>query len=74
MSAAPSQSSSPSAGWERALSALEDDLRRRAVARNTAHAYRLDALQLARWATVAGIEPRELEVRGLRRYLAGLGE
>jgi integrase/recombinase XerC/integrase/recombinase XerD len=74
VSAAPSQSSSPSAGWEQALNALEDDLRRRAMARNTAHAYRLDALQLARWATVAGIEPRELEVRGLRRYLAGLSE
>ncbi len=63
-----------SAAWQRVLSALEDDLRRRAVANNTAHAYRLDGLQLARWATAAGIEPGEVQVRSLRRYLASLSE
>jgi integrase/recombinase XerC/integrase/recombinase XerD len=64
----------PSPEWQRALGALDDDLRRRAVAANTVHAYRLDALQLARWATAAGLEPDAVQVRALRRYLAGLSE
>lgn len=63
-----------SSEWQRALDALEADLSRRAVALNTAHAYRLDSLQLARWATAAGIEPGHMQVRSLRRYLATLSE
>jgi integrase/recombinase XerC/integrase/recombinase XerD len=64
----------PSPEWQRVLGALDDDLRRRAVAANTAHAYRLDSLQLARWATSAGIAPDGIQVRSLRRYLAALSE
>jgi site-specific recombinase XerD len=64
----------PSPEWQRALRALDDDLRRRAVAGNTAQAYRLDTLQLARWATAGGIEPDGLQVKSLRRYLASLSE
>jgi site-specific recombinase XerD len=66
--------SGPSPQWQLVLTALDDDLSRRAVAENTAHAYRLDASQLARWATAAGLEPDALEVRSLRRYLAMLSE
>lgn len=64
----------PSAAWRSALDALEADLSRRAVAQNTAHAYRLDCLQLARWATGAGVEPQDMQVRSLRRYLATLSD
>ncbi|HWD65586.1 MAG TPA: tyrosine recombinase [Solirubrobacteraceae bacterium] len=73
-SSSPREIPDPSPEWLRVLGALDDDLRRRAVASNTAHAYRLDGLQLARWATTAGIEPDGLQVRSLRRYLANLSE
>ncbi|HET9719297.1 MAG TPA: tyrosine recombinase [Solirubrobacteraceae bacterium] len=64
----------PSPEWQRTLRELDDDLRRRAVAANTTHAYRLDTLQLARWATTRAIEPDDLQVKSLRRYLASLSE
>jgi site-specific recombinase XerD len=64
----------PSPAWQQVLGALDDDLCRRAVASNTAHAYRLDARQLALWATLAGIDPDGIQVRSLRRYLAALSE
>lgn len=60
--------------WEHALAALDDDLRRRAVAEKTCTAYRIDARQLAGWATVRNLEPDRITVRDLRRYLAGLTE
>ena len=60
--------------WQRVLVALEADLSRRAVAANTAQAYRADSLQLANWAARGGIEPAEVQVRTLRRYLATLSE
>lgn len=63
-----------SPAWRSALDELDADLSRRAVARNTAHAYRLDSLQLARWATAGRVEPGEMQVRSLRRYLATLSE
>jgi integrase/recombinase XerC/integrase/recombinase XerD len=63
-----------SPAWRTALEELEADLSRRAVARNTVHAYRLDSLQLARWATAAGVEPGDMQIRSLRRYLASLSE
>jgi len=63
-----------SSEWQRALDALEADLSRRAGRAQHRHAYRLDSLQLARWATAAGIEPGQMQVRSLRRYLATLSE
>jgi integrase/recombinase XerC/integrase/recombinase XerD len=60
--------------WQAALDALADDLRRRAVAANTAHAYRVDTSQLARWATARRLDPATIDVRAMRRYLAGLSE
>jgi site-specific recombinase XerD len=63
-----------SAEWERALAALADDLRRRAVAEKTARAYRIDCRQLARWASTRGLQPATIEIKGLRRYLASLTE
>lgn len=64
----------PSPAWQAVLLDLREDLARRAVADKTARAYGLDAGQLARWATGSGLEPRELDVRALRRWLAGLSE
>ncbi len=61
-------------GWQQALDELADDLRRRAVARHTVRAYRLDCTQLAHWATGKHVEPANVELRTLRRYLAALSE
>ncbi len=63
-----------SPAWEAAIAALGDDLRRRALAANTAAAYALDARQLADWASERGLEPDTIELRALRRYLASLSE
>ncbi len=61
-----------SPAWVAALDGLEADLRRRAVSANTAHAYRSDSRQLASWATAAELEPPAVDMRALRRYVAGL--
>ncbi len=61
-------------GWRAALSAFDDDLRRRAVAAKTRRAYRIDTEQFAKWATANGFEPGTIDVRRLRRYAAGLSE
>jgi len=74
VSTATAQPAAISRAWEGALGALEDDLRRRAVSRNTLEAYGVDCRQLARWASAAGAEPDEVSVRVLRRYLATLSE
>jgi site-specific recombinase XerD len=63
-----------SPGWKRALEAFERDLRRRAVAEKTLRAYAVDVRQFAEWATAAGAEPASIDVRALRRYVAGLAE
>jgi integrase/recombinase XerC/integrase/recombinase XerD len=60
--------------WQRALGLLERDLRARACAESTIRAYRIDAAQLAGWATVRGVEPDAIDLRTLRRFLAGLSE
>jgi site-specific recombinase XerD len=65
---------SRSPAWNRALSALQDDLVRRAVAVRTRRAYAGDCAQLADWATARGIEPGTIDARALRRYIAGLSE
>lgn len=60
--------------WPRALAQLQDDLRRRAVAARTIKAYRTDTEQFARWASARGLSPASVDVRSLRRYVAGLSE
>jgi site-specific recombinase XerD len=61
-----------STAWQSALDAFADDLRRRAVAAKTARAYAIDSGQFARWATAQPLEPGAVDVRALRRYVAGL--
>src|SRR5690242_7378180 len=61
-------------GWDAALAAFDDDLRRRAVAEKTRTAYASDAGHFAAWAAERGAEPADVDVRTLRRYAAGLAE
>ncbi len=58
--------------WQRALAALEQDLRRRALADKTRRAYAIDTEQFARWAHDAGLQPCTVDVRAVRRYAAAL--
>jgi site-specific recombinase XerD len=60
--------------WRAVLDDFAADLIRRAVSKNTVHAYRSDAHQLADWATSHDLEPDALNMRSLRRYVAGLSE
>jgi integrase/recombinase XerC/integrase/recombinase XerD len=61
-----------SAAWQAALDAFADDLRRRAVAAKTGKAYAIDSRQFARWASARQLAPPAVDVRALRRYVAGL--
>ncbi|MBV8991342.1 MAG: site-specific integrase, partial [Solirubrobacterales bacterium] len=63
-----------SASWTAALECFDQDLRRRAVAAKTRHAYAIDAGQLARWATARALEPDMVDARALRRFAASLSE
>src|SRR5882757_5390536 len=63
-----------SPAWDVALGAFEADLRRRAVAAKTQRAYGIDVLEFARWATARDLSPSSIDVRALRRYVAGLSE
>jgi site-specific recombinase XerD len=60
--------------WEAALDAFDADLRRRAVAAKTRRAYAIDTHQFAGWASGHGLAPAAVDVRSLRRYVAGLTE
>ncbi len=60
--------------WRAALDALEEDLRRRAVAEKTRQAYASDTVQFAGWASSGGLDPATIDLRSLRRYAAGLSE
>jgi integrase/recombinase XerC/integrase/recombinase XerD len=60
--------------WRMALDAFERDLRRRAVAPKTRRAYAIDGEQFASWASARDLEPDSIDVRALRRYIAGLSE
>ena len=62
------------AEWEAALDGFDADLRRRAVAAKTRRAYAIDTHQFGRWATGHGLAPSAVDVRALRRYVAGLTE
>lgn len=60
--------------WGAALERFDADLRRRAVSARTRTAYASDTAQFARWAAGRGIEPAGVDVRAVRRYVAGLTE
>jgi site-specific recombinase XerD len=62
------------ATWLAALDAFERDLRRRAVAEKTRHAYAIDTAQFASWASSRQLEPATIDIRALRRYAASLSE
>jgi site-specific recombinase XerD len=68
------RSTANTSAWDAALAAFDDDLRRRAVAEKTREAYAGDARQFAGWAGAREAEPGEVDVRMLRRYVAGLAE
>jgi site-specific recombinase XerD len=63
-----------SADWATALAGFDGDLRRRAVAAKTRDAYASDTFQFAAWATERGLTPAAVDVRALRRFVAGLSE
>ncbi len=58
--------------WHAALHAFDADLARRAVAARTRVAYAQDCEQFAGWAAGRGLDPGEVDVRALRRYVASL--
>jgi site-specific recombinase XerD len=60
--------------WRAALDNFDEDLRRRAVAAKTRSAYAIDTAQFGRWASAHDLAPSSIDVRGLRRYIAGLSE
>ncbi len=60
--------------WSAALELLQEDLRRRDAAQRTRRAYAVDLAQFAHWAHAHGRRPAEVEVRDVRRYVAGLSQ
>jgi site-specific recombinase XerD len=60
--------------WRHAIELLLDDLQRRDAATRTRRAYRVDLEQFARWASAAGHEPRAVDSKLVRRYVAHLSE
>ncbi|HEX3850753.1 MAG TPA: tyrosine recombinase [Polyangiaceae bacterium] len=63
-----------SPAWQEALAEFAADLRRRAVSTNTVQAYMNDCRQLADWASARELDPDAVDLRTLRRYVAGLSE
>jgi site-specific recombinase XerD len=72
MSATESAESSVSLrkSWLQALGQLDEDLRRTNAAARTRRAYGVDTLQFAHWADERALEPVEVGVRDVRRYVA----
>jgi integrase/recombinase XerC/integrase/recombinase XerD len=60
--------------WTVALGQLDDDLRARAAAEKTRHAYGSDVEQFALWCSARGLEPAAVATRDLRRFAASLSE
>jgi site-specific recombinase XerD len=60
--------------WTAALQLLQEDLRRRDAAQRTRRAYAVDLRQFACWAHARGRVPANVDVRDVRRYVAGLSE
>jgi integrase/recombinase XerC/integrase/recombinase XerD len=74
-SAAPSRAAAPlPPEWEAALEAFASELRRRAVAPRTLRAYATDAREFAAWAAAQSLQPASVDVRALRRFIAGLSQ
>ncbi len=71
---APTRPDTTSEPWRAALEALDDDLIRRAVAAKTRRAYASDGRLFAQWASERALHPAGVDVRALRRYVAGLTE
>lgn len=71
VTAGPTEIAAP---WRAALDAYDQDLRRRAVASKTLHAYAIDSAQFASWASPRQLHPASIDVRALRRYAASLSE
>jgi site-specific recombinase XerD len=63
-----------SSAWNDALALLEEDLRRRDAAARTRRAYGIDLSQFADWASLRGLEPKDVGPRDVRRYVASLSE
>jgi len=66
--------SADTTAWDRALTAFDQDLTRRAVAEKTRTAYASDARDFGAWAQDRGAGPADVDVRTLRRYAAALSE
>jgi integrase/recombinase XerC/integrase/recombinase XerD len=60
--------------WAQALEDLDADLAQRAAAAKTRRAYGSDLERFASWCLERGLEPSELDTRGLRRYAAELSQ
>jgi site-specific recombinase XerD len=60
--------------WVRAMTLLEEDLRRRDAAPRTRRAYGVDIGQFARWAMGRHMTPTQLDAKAVRRYVADLSE
>jgi site-specific recombinase XerD len=60
--------------WRQAIELLLEDLQRRDAAPRTRRAYRVDLEQFARWSAARGSEPREIDAKHVRRYVAHLSE
>ena len=60
--------------WAPALRAFDAGLLAKGLAEKTRRAYGVDLAQLAEWAEAAGIEPREMSARALRRFAGVLSE
>ncbi len=60
--------------WAQAGALLQEDLRRRDAAPRTRRAYAVDVEQFALWATTRGLEPRQVDAKAVRRYVAHLSE
>jgi site-specific recombinase XerD len=62
------------AAWSDAIALLDADLIRRDSAPRTRHAYSSDLGQFAQWASGEGLEPRSIDAKAVRRYIARLSE
>jgi site-specific recombinase XerD len=60
--------------WREALQMLVEDLRRRDAAARTIRAYGVDLEQFSSWAIAAGLRPRDVGPKAVRRYIAHLSE
>jgi len=62
------------APWRKALETFERDLSVRSAAAATRRAYAVDVGQLAEWASEAGLTPKKIGHRELRRFAAQLSD